>query len=81
MNSMDKFLSFLTELENNKIHYNLEHNRLEAVMVNVAIPGERWEVEFFADGHVEVEIFKSGGSNSGLESEEALSRLLEENSN
>jgi len=27
-------------------------------MVEVAIPGERWEVEFFANGNVDVEIVK-----------------------
>jgi hypothetical protein len=28
-------------------------------MATVVVAGERWEVEFFADGHVEVEIFRS----------------------
>jgi hypothetical protein len=30
-------------------------------MVLVAIPGERWEIEFFQDGKVEIEIFGSSG--------------------
>ena len=30
-------------------------------MVTVAVPGERWEIEFFEDGHVEVEKFLSQG--------------------
>lgn len=40
-------------------------------MVEVAVPGERWEAEFFADGEVAVEVFRS----AGMEGEEALARL------
>ncbi|MEE9494700.1 MAG: hypothetical protein V3W04_15175 [Gammaproteobacteria bacterium] len=56
---MSKLLKFLHELEKRNIHYRLEHNRDEFIMVNVAIPGERWEVEFSADEEVEIEIFKN----------------------
>jgi len=45
-------------------------------MVRVDVPSERWEVEFFADGHVEVELLRSGGPHSGLQGEEALDRLF-----
>jgi hypothetical protein len=44
-------------------------------MVQIAVPGERWEVEFFGDGQVEVEVFKSPGVIGG---EEELARLLRE---
>ena len=30
-------------------------------MVEIPVPGERWEVEFFDDEHVEVEVFKVDG--------------------
>ena len=30
-------------------------------MVGVTIPGERWEIEFMADGEVEIEVFHSTG--------------------
>ncbi len=46
-------------------------------MVKVAVPGEHWEVEFFASGEVEVEVFRSDGN---IQSEEALAKLLRENS-
>lgn len=39
------------------------------------MPGERWEVEFAADGDVLVERFKSVGD---IEGEEALHELFEE---
>ncbi len=31
-------------------------------MVQVTVPGERWEVEFFPDHKREVEVFRSDGS-------------------
>ena len=42
-------------------------------MVTVAVPGERWEVEFLNDGSVEVEKFVSNGEIGG---EEALGELF-----
>jgi hypothetical protein len=51
----------------------LAHQRDNAIMVIVAVPGERWEVEFCEDGSVEVERFISNGEIAG---EAALSELL-----
>jgi hypothetical protein len=77
-NSLQKLLDFLDELERRKIYFRLERERSEAIMVRVDVPGERWEVEFFADGEVEVEMFHSSGSGvvGGGEAEAALRRLL-----
>ncbi|MDX1521141.1 MAG: hypothetical protein R3264_05910 [Anaerolineae bacterium] len=72
-NIFDKLLTFLEDLEQGKISYTLEHNRDEAIMVNVTIPGERWEVEFLTDGSVEIERFISAGEIYG---EDALDELL-----
>ena len=72
-NAFHKLISFLTDLENREISYTLAHNRDEAIMVNVAAPGERWEVEFVDDGSVEVERFVSDGQISG---DETLSQLF-----
>jgi len=39
-------------------------------MILLSIPGEHWEVEFFEDGHVEIERFIGqgvGGDESDLE--------------
>jgi hypothetical protein len=36
-------------------------------MVEIAVPGERWEVEFLEDGAIEVEVFRSSGSIEGAE--------------
>ena len=45
-NAFDKLTSFLTGLEHGGISYTLAHNRDEAITVSVAVPGERWEIEF-----------------------------------
>lgn len=62
---MEDLLEFLGRLEAHRLSYTLAHNRDEAIMVTVAVPGERWEVEFFADGTVEVEVFTSDGKIRG----------------
>ena len=72
-NSLDKLTSFLKRLEEARIHYALEHNRDESIMVIVAVPGERWEIEFFPDGNLEIEVFRSDGS---ISSEDVLESFL-----
>jgi hypothetical protein len=60
-NPLQAMLDFLLALEERKIFYRLSRPREEALMVEVAIPGERWEVEFFPDGRVETERFRTEG--------------------
>lgn len=77
LNSFQKLLDFLGRLEKAKIHYSLAHFRTETIAVEIVMPGERWEVEFFADGCVEIEVFSSVGTHGiELEGEAALERLL-----
>jgi hypothetical protein len=68
-----KLIDLLSRLRNAKIHYRLNQVREEAIMVEIAVPGERWEVEFFGDGAVEIERFKSDGAIFG---EEELAELF-----
>ncbi|MBQ6042505.1 MAG: hypothetical protein IJL41_00020 [Clostridia bacterium] len=58
---MKKLLHFLERLEQNKIYYRLNRIR-DSILIEIAVPGERWEVEFFEDEHIEVERFKSDGN-------------------
>jgi hypothetical protein len=58
---------FLRDLDERRIHYALASVREGAVMVQVALPGERWEVEFFEDREPEIEVFNSDGSIFGPE--------------
>ena len=76
---MQRLLDFLSALDERKISHKLTRVRPEAIMVEIAVPGERWEVEFFAEGHVEVEVF--GLSPGIIGGEESLQRLFDEFSN
>ncbi len=69
---MEKLLSFLDKLEERQIYYKLNKVR-DAIMVEIALPGKRLEVEFFADGNVEVEKFISIAEILG---EEELENIL-----
>lgn len=57
----DKMMTFVHRLEKAKIHFSLNYYRDDALSVFVVVPGERWEVDFLADGTVEVERFVSNG--------------------
>jgi len=61
MTTPANLLRFLNDLRAGKIHYQLSQRRDDAIMVEVAVPGERWEIEFLEDGSVEVEVFRSDG--------------------
>ena len=58
---MHSLYSFLMELDKRKIHYNLHRIRHESIMVDVAVPGQRWEIELMQDGTIEIEKFISDG--------------------
>jgi hypothetical protein len=68
-------LEFVERLEQHRIHYRLEHNRPESILVDIAVPGERWEVEFLENGEIEVERFVSDGHLCGDETLELLFHL------
>ena len=57
---------FILELDATRTHYALTSVREGAVMVQVTLPGERWEVEF-KDRAPEVEVFRSDGTIFGAE--------------
>ena len=58
---------FIRELDARGTHYALTSVRDGAVMVQITLPGERWEVEFFDDREPEVEVFCSDGAIFGPE--------------
>jgi hypothetical protein len=61
---LSRLASFLEELREASIHFTVRSVRPQAIMVNVSVPGERWEVEFLDDGSIEVERFVTTGSLS-----------------
>lgn len=69
---VSNLIEFLERLAEQHIHYRLEHYRPESILVDIAVPGERWEVEFLENGEIEVERFISDGSIRGDEQLESL---------
>jgi hypothetical protein len=67
-----RLLGFLNRLDGAHIYYTLGHTRPESVIVDISLPGWRWEVEFMMNGSIEVEGYKS---IAGVEDD---AQLLEE---
>jgi hypothetical protein len=61
LGSLKEFNDFLNKLEKNNIFYRISKIRNESIMVEVAVPGQRWEIEFMEDGTLEIEKFISNG--------------------
>lgn len=64
-----RLLGFLNRLDRARIHYTLGHTRPESVMVDISLPGWRWEVEFMMDGSIQIERYESA---SGVEDDPGL---------
>ena len=62
--SFAELSAFLIRLGEASIYYQMTSIRDGAVMVQ-AVPGERWEIEFFAGGLPAIEIFRSNGEIYG----------------
>jgi len=69
----DKLLEFIRHLESAKIAYRLDSYRYDGVSVVVTVPGQRWEIDFLADGDIDVERFVSNGH---IDDESALDELF-----
>ena len=67
---------FIRALNESGRAYSLTSVREVAVMVQIALPGERGEVEFFEDRDPEIEVFGSDGKIAGPD---ALARLFSGN--
>jgi hypothetical protein len=61
MSNLKKMLQFLNKLEERKIYYQLNKIRGESILIEVSVPGQRWEIEYMDDGTVEIEIFYGDG--------------------
>ncbi|MGG2028842.1 hypothetical protein AB1282_24340 [Gottfriedia sp. S16(2024)] len=44
MKTIKELIEFLNELETKNIYYRLNKTRDESIMVEVAVPGQRWYV-------------------------------------
>ena len=68
-------LNTLEQLREAHIYYELSNNRYDAISVNVAVPGQRWELDFLSDGSVEVEVFRSDGT---IYDDKSIKELIEQ---
>jgi hypothetical protein len=71
--TIQELLGFLGRLKAAHIHYTLSDPTEGAVMVEVSVPSERWEVEFHEDGRIGVEVF---ASSNGVQGPELLEDLF-----
>ncbi|MFL6464144.1 MAG: hypothetical protein ACJ73N_07015 [Bryobacteraceae bacterium] len=67
-------LALLAQLKAANIHYALSDPTEGAIMIEVAVPGERWEIELHEDGQIGVEVFVSRSGVQGAELIEDLFR-------
>jgi hypothetical protein len=73
MSALSSLATLCEELDRKRVPYELDLVRPEAIMIKVAVPGERWELEIFDDGRIELERFVSQGVIDGIN---AISDLL-----
>jgi hypothetical protein len=72
---VEKLLQFCGRLDSLRVPYTMQAVRTEAVMITLAVPGERLEIEFFADGNVEIERFVTQGVDDA--SDTILDEIIE----
>ena len=68
-----RLLDFLNRLDGAHVFYTLGHTRPDSVMVDISLPGLRWEVEFMADGSIDIERYESV---AGVENDPRLLEAL-----
>ena len=59
--AFDVLRGVLARLEACRVPYDLKRVRDDAIMVLIATPGKRWEIEVMKDGSLEVEEFRTAG--------------------
>jgi hypothetical protein len=72
--STHQLYQILAKLDAAKIYYTLDKTREETVMILAQVPGRHYEIEVFADGQIEVEIYRSSGDIGGQELVDELVR-------
>jgi hypothetical protein len=61
MNVFEDVLRFCSALNERRASYKLSVDRPEAIRVTLDVPGERWEIDFFPDGNIELDRYVSQG--------------------
>jgi len=61
MTVLEDVLQFCIALNGRRASYKLSVDRPEAIRVTLDVPGERWEIDFFPDGSIELDRYVSQG--------------------
>jgi hypothetical protein len=56
VNSLEQLIEFISRLQDGRIQFDLKCVR-DAIMISLRSPSTYYEIEFFADGHIEVQTF------------------------
>ena len=75
MNALQELLKFLSALHDAKIHFDLKSVR-DAIMVAVVSPSTYYEIEFFGDGHIEVQTFGGASTVQSVSLQEITDRVV-----
>ena len=67
---------WIRRLQAAKIHFTMTTVRDGAVMLEVSVPGQHWEIEFFPDGTIEIERYVSQGVTGVTDGQDALDDFL-----
>ena len=67
-------LALLERLDKLRVPYHVRHSREDAIMVVAHAPGQYWEIEFLADGDVDIERYRSDGE---IDDESILQELFD----
>jgi hypothetical protein len=54
-------LEIVRRLRQSNIHCQVAQYRDDALSIEAVVPGQRWEIDVFVDGTVDVEVFRSDG--------------------
>jgi len=66
MSKLDDVFDILDKLQERQIYFTLAYHTPRALMILVAVPGEKWEIEIGSDEEIQVEVFTSRGGVEGL---------------
>lgn len=75
MNSLEQLLEFISRLQDGRIQFDLKCVR-DAIMVSVRSPSTYYEIEFFADGHIEAQTLGTPSSVQTITLQEITERVV-----
>lgn len=75
MSSLEQLLEFISRLQGARIQFDLKCFR-DAIMVALRSPSAYYEIEFFADGRIEVQTFGPAGPVQTMTLQEITDRVV-----